>query len=302
MNIRKGIDISQLRKIFEDIFGGASGFWISIGGIFFLQIILLLVFISPLSSQYDKAYKSIGDLSTALENYTLKKDLYNDAWITSKKKEADLYDKETEKCKSFLKGRDERLKAFFMIEDREKGLIKVEDVALWKNEYIKRISALAMKLEANHITVSAGALPFQDWKADIPTWDAILPVQKRFWVLEAIVGIVSSHSNGIKKLEKLAFRESAASYDPSCAQFYTPMPLTIKVELPADHIQFLLHDILKSYIPFVIEDVTIVGTGNYFNSGLLNEDGEVLENGQNSRLSNPVIDVTIDAYVIDYKA
>jgi len=301
MNIGRDINFLQLRKIIPGIFAGALGFWISIGVVFFILLILLFVFISPLSNQYTKAYNEIEDLSTALERYALKKDLYNDTWIASIKQESELYDKELEKCKSFLKEKDNRLETIFSIQDPEKGLIKVEDEALWKNEYVRRVSALRTKLEANNIAVSEGALPFQNWGYDIPTWDTILPAQKRFWILEAIFRIALNNT-GITQLGKIMFRESSYTYDPSFTQLYTVIPITIKVELQADRIQFLLHDILKSDIPFVIEGITILSTDKILNPGPLMGNEDILNKGTNNHVSNPIIDVTIDAYVIDYKA
>lgn len=301
MNIGKDINFLQLRKNFPGIFTRAPGFWISMGIVFFVLLILLFVLISPLSNQCTKVYKEIEDLLTSLERYTLKKDLYNEAWIVSAKQESDLYEKEIEKCKSFLKEKDNHLEAIFSIEDPEKGLIKVEDEALWKNEYIKRTSALLTNLKANNITVNADALPFQNWGPDIPTWDTILPAQKRFWVLEALVNI-ALNDTGITKLVKITFRESSYTYDPSLAQIYTVIPVTMKVEMQADRIQFLLHGILKSKIPFVIEGISILSTDNILNSSPFIEDEDTLSKETNSHISNPIIDVTIDAYVTDYKA
>lgn len=70
-------------------------------------------------------------------------------------------------------------KQFFSREDAKKGLIKIEDEALWKNEYVKRVSALLTKLATNTIAVTEDALPFQNWGQDIPSWDTILPAQKK---------------------------------------------------------------------------------------------------------------------------
>ena len=254
----------------------------------------LFVFIFPLSNEYAKTYKDLDDLTIPLENYALKvKNIYNDKWITSKKLETDLYEKELEKCKSFLKEKDNRLESVFLIEDSIKGLVKIEDEALWKNEYVKRVSGLLTKLKANNITLGEGALPFHNWGSDIPAWDTILPVQKKFWILEALVNVALNNA-GITKLEKVTFRESSFTYDPSFAQHYTVIPLTIQVELQADRIKFLLHEILKSDIPFVIEGINILSTDKTFSSSSL------IKN--NDSMSNPIINVTLDIYIINYIA
>ncbi|HHT9114522.1 MAG: hypothetical protein HZA47_12375 [Planctomycetes bacterium] len=301
MDIGKGMNFSKLRNKLTGFFTGIRGFWISIGAIFLILLILFFVFIFPLSNQYAKTCKDLDDLTIPLENYALKvKNIYNGKWITSKKLETDLYEKELEKCKTFLKEKDNRLESVFFVEDSEKGLVKIEDEALWKNEYVKRVSELLTKLEANNIVFGEGALPFHDWGSDIPTWDTILPVQKKFWILEALTNIASNNA-GITRFEKITFRESSFIYDPSFAQYYTVIPLTIKVELQADRIKFLLHEILKSDIPFVIEGINILSTDKTFNSNSLMENANILANDTDNRFPNPIIDVTLEVHVIDCK-
>ena len=288
------MNFSKLRKDLTGFFTGMRGFWISIGAVFLIMLILLFVFIFPLSNKYAKTYKDLDDLTIPLENYALKvKNIYSDKWITSKKLEADLYEKELEKCKSFLKEKDNSLETVFVIDDPTKGPVRIEDEALWKNEYVKRVSGLLTKLKANNITLGEGALPFHNWGSDIPTWDAISPVQKKFWILEALVKVALNNA-GITKLEKIAFRESSFTYDPSLVKLYTVIPITIQVELQADRIKFLLHEILKSDIPFVIEGINIMSTDKTFSSSSLikNDDS----------MSNPIINVTLDIYIIDYIA
>ena len=288
------MNFSKLRKDLTGFFTGMRGFWISIGAVFLIMLILLFVFIFPLSNKYAKTYKDLDDLTIPLENYALKvKNIYNDKWITSKKLETDLYEKELEKCKSFLKEKDNSLETVFVIDDPTKGPVRIEDEALWKNEYVKRVSGLLTKLKANNITLGEGALPFHNWGSDIPTWDAISPVQKKFWILEALVNVALNNA-GITKLEKIAFRESSFTYNPSLVKLYTVIPITIQVELQADRIKFLLHEILKSDIPFVIEGINIMSTDKTFSSSSLikNDDS----------MSNPIINVTLDIYIIDYIA
>ncbi|MBI2472657.1 MAG: hypothetical protein HYV59_15695 [Planctomycetes bacterium] len=302
MDVGKELNFSKLRKNLTGFFTGIRGFWISVGAIFLILVILWFVFVFPLSIKYDQAYKGLDDLTTPLENYALKaKNVYNDKWVVSKTLEAGLYEKELEKCKSFLKEKDNRLEAVFLIDDPIKGLVKIEDEALWKNEYVKRVSELLAKLEANNITLGEGALPFHDWGSDIPTWDAISPVQKKFWILEAFINIVLNNS-GIIKLEKITFRESSFTYDHSLVKLYTVIPITVKVELEADRIKFLLHEILKSDIPFVIEGINILSTDKSFSSSSSMENEVPLPKEIDNLLPSSIIDVTLDVYVIDYTA
>lgn len=302
MNIGKNVTFLQLRKILPGIFAGAPGFWISMGVVFSILLLLLFLLIFPRSNQYARAYQDMQDLSIMLEKYAAKKDLYNNAWIASTKQQSELYDKELEKCKAFLKEKDERLEAIFSREDTEKGLMKIEDEALWKNEYMKRVSLLLTKLETHNVAISEGALPFHRWGPDIPAWDTILPEQKKFWILEAIVN-VSLNDTGVRRLEKITFRESSPTYEPSFAQLYTVIPITIKVELPADRIQFLLRNILKSDILFVVENVTILSTDSVLTPESLTGNESALSRRDTSHSVPPsIIDIVIDAYVIDYKA
>src|SRR3989304_3551646 len=302
MNIGKEMNFSKLRKDLTGFFTGMRGFWISIGAVFLIMLILLFVFIFPLSNKYAKTYKDLDDLTIPLENYALKvKNIYSDKWITSKKLETDLYEKELEKCKSFLKEKDNSLETVFVIDDPTKGPVRIEDEALWKNEYVKRVSGLLTKLKANNITLGEGALPFHNWGSDIPTWDAISPVQKKFWILEALVKVALNNA-GITKLEKIAFRESSFTYDPSLVKLYTVIPITIQVELQADRIKFLLHEILKSDIPFVIEGINIMSTDKTFSSSSSMENEDSLPKDIDNHLLNPIINVTLDVYVIDYTA
>ena len=299
-NLVRDMNFSCLKKTFTNIFTDVKGFWIFTGIAFLVLMTLLFACISPLSNRFNKSYSELDDLLTVLEKYALKKDFHNDKWVASKKREATLYDKEIEKCKAILKGKDEMLESGFSIEDPQKGPVKVEDVALWKREYLKKVSVLLAKLEANNIATSEGALPFQTWGSDIPTRDTILPAQKRFRILETIANI-AMNNGGITRLKKITFRESPYTYDPSFAQLYTVIPFTIKIELRAERIKFLLHEILKSDIPFVLEGITISGTGKIFNPSPLMESEYIMIKDTNDHQSNPIIDVTIDAYVIDYK-
>lgn len=296
--MNKNISFSQLKINFLRIYTGVLGYWICIGIIFLIIISLLLIFIYPLSNQYAKTHKDLEDLSAALERYTLKKDLYNEKWIASKKQEGDLCNKEIEKCKSFLKGKDDQLETIFLTEDIKKSLIEIKDEALWKNEYFRKISILLTRLKANNIALSDGALPFSEWGLNIPTWDTILPAQKRFWILEALVNIIAKDI-GIIKLEKVVFRDSSSSYNTSLSHLYTAIPITLRAEIQANHITVLLYELLKSDILFVIEGITILSTDKTYSTEPLEKNVFTKEN--NNYLSNPIIDITIDAYVIDYK-
>ena len=82
---------------------------------------------------------------------------------------------------------------------------------------------------------------------------------------------------------------------PAYTKIYTPIPVTIQVEIRADYIDFLLQEILRSDVPFVIENTIIMNTDKFFTPDEATKDAA-------NRLPCPIIDVTLDMYVIDYKA
>ncbi|MBI5308687.1 MAG: hypothetical protein HZB37_10250 [Planctomycetes bacterium] len=294
MKLGKNINFIQYVKAPSSLFTGARSFWISLGSIFGVMIIVSALLVFPLSKKCATAYKGLDDLSSMLEKYALKKDIYNGKWIASKKLEAELCDEETGKCKSFLKGRDDLLESVFVKEEPGKGIVKIEDEALWKLEYSKRVSSVLAKLAENNIAASAEAFPFSNWGLNIPAWKDILPTQKRFWILDAISRIALRKS-GITHIKKVTFRESPHAYNPAYTKIYAPIPVTIQVEVRADYINFLLQEILRSDVPFVIENTIIMNTDKFFNP-------DEATQGAASRLPCPIIEVTLDMYAIDYKA
>jgi len=278
MNIQEDNNTPQRRAFIKNYFSGVRGFWICIGICFCVFVICFFVFNYPLLKKREKMFKNLEDLSAMLKTYSLRKNLYNNTWITAKKHEAEMYDKETEVCHNVLKEMDTSLEAIFLIKTPEGGLIEVRDEALWKNEYVKRISALLTRLRESEIVFHESALPFHDWGAKIPVWDSILPEQKRFWILESLVDIILQDT-GVIQLQGISFRDSPHNIDAVYERLYFAIPFTIAVELEARRLQFLLHELLKPKIPFVIECVDIESTNK----------------------ANHSIDVIIDAYAIDYK-
>jgi hypothetical protein len=279
-------------------FTGVRGFWLSMGIVFLALLILFFVFIFPPMTQCKQEFKNLQDVSAILETYALKKDLYNDAWISSKNSEAELSGKELEKCMAFLKKKDDYLEAIFSREDTEGRVIAIEDEALWKNEYLRRISELITRLKSHNIDLSEDSLPFQEWGSYIPTWAEILPVQKKFWILDSLANVLVRDVGAIK-LEGVIFRETSHTYTVSLAEVYTAIPLTLKMELQADHILVLLQNLLTSEVPFVIENISILSTNKTYFAASPDEHADASEESKHSL--NPVIDVGIDLYVIDVK-
>ncbi len=294
MKIGNNLNIIRFVKVPPNLFTGARSFWITLGSIFGVLIIVSALLVFPLNKKCATAYKGLDDLSSMLEKYALKRDLYNGKWIESKKLEAELCDKENGKCKSFLKGRDDFLESIFTKEEPGKGFVKIEDEALWKQEYSRRVSSVLAKLSESNIAVSAEAFPFSNWGLDIPPWKDILTTQKRFWILDAI-SKVALRKSGITHIKKVAFRDSPYAYNPAYTKIYAPIPITLQVEIRADYINFLLQEILRSEVPFVIENTLMMNTDKFFTPDEATKDAA-------SRLPCPIIEVTLDMYVVDYKA
>ena len=87
--------------------------------------------------------------------------------------------------KVFYKERDRHLEKMFESVNGE----GIKDEALWENRYIQRKNVLLEKIETREISLGKNALPFKQWKVKIPTWEEIVPEQKRFWVTEELVRI-----------------------------------------------------------------------------------------------------------------
>ncbi|MCF6149509.1 MAG: hypothetical protein E3K37_12725 [Candidatus Kuenenia sp.] len=275
-------------------------FWIITGVIFLVMIIVFFTVNYSLLKQHTTIHNDLGNLSSMLERYALAKTTYNNKWISAKEQEANIYNEEIEKCRSLINRMDNQLEMTFSNNIPEKGVVKIEDEALWKQEYLKRGSLLLTKLEKSNIEFHESALPFYDWAANIPAWEEIIPEQKRFWILDALVNILLKNT-GVTKLEKISFKTVPNNIDTRYESLYSTIPLTISLELEAERVQFLLNELLKSGIPFVIENINIESTTkktSHMNSGKTL--GSSFKN-QDAFMAMPVINILIDAYVIDFK-
>ncbi|MBM4055192.1 MAG: hypothetical protein FJ264_11110 [Planctomycetes bacterium] len=297
-----GIDnnLSEEKKYKPAHFLSGYRFWIGTGIIFLVMIIVFLTLNYSRLKQHAAIHNDLENLSSMLERYALAKTTYNNRWISAKEHEMNVYTEEIEKCRSLINRMDNQLETIFSNNLPEKGAVKIEDEALWKQEYLKRVSLLLEKLERSNIDFHESALPFYDWAANIPTWEEILPEQKRFWILDALVNVLLKDV-GVTKLEKISFKSVPNNNDTRYEPLYSTIPLTITLELEAERVQFLLNELLKAGIPFVIENITIESTyKKTTTSGFKKKPGNGFKNN-NAFTAMPVIDIVIDAYVIDFK-
>ncbi|WP_347273073.1 hypothetical protein [Candidatus Kuenenia sp.] len=293
-------NLEEGEKHKRTLFSSLYNFWAIIGAVFLAMVIVLFVFNYSLLKQHATIHHDLENMSSMLERYALSKITYNSKWIRAKEAETDKYNDEIEKCRALIYRMDSQLETFFLNNIPGKGIVKIEDEALWRHEYLKRVSQLFAKLEESAIGFNGSALPFHDWGATIPTWDEILPEQKRFWILEALVNALLKNT-GVINLEKISFKTAPNNKDDTYLPLYSTIPLTISLALEAERLPFLLNELLTASIPFVIENINIESTGkktvgiNYRKS-----DGSTIEN-QDTFTAVPTISILIDAYVIDFK-
>lgn len=291
---------SEEKKHTKNFSSSIYRFWIITGIIFLVMIIVFFMFNYSLLKQHTTIHNNLGNLSSMLERYALAKTVYNNKWISAKEQEVNEYTEEIEKCRSLINRMDNQLETIFSNNIPEKGVVKIEDEALWKQEYLKRGSLLLTKLEESNIEFHESALPFYDWAANIPTWEEILPEQKRFWILDALVNVLLKNT-GVTKLEKISFRTVPNNNDNSYEPLYSTIPLTISLELEAERVQFLLNELLKSSIPFVIENINIESTTKKTSNMNSGKTSDSALRKQDTFMAMPVINILIDAYVIDFK-
>lgn len=293
-------NLAEGEKYMRNFFSSLYNFWAIIGAVFLAMVIVLFVFNYSLLKKHATIHHDLENMSSMLERYALSKITYNSKWIRVKEAETDTYNEEIEKCRTLIHRMDSQLETFFLKNIPGKGIAKIEDEALWKYEYLKRFSLLFTKLEESTIGFHGSALPFHDWDASIPTWEEILPEQKRFWILEALVNALLKNT-GVTNLGKISFKTAPNNKDDTYLPLYSTIPLTISLALEAERLPFLLNELLTASIPFVIENINIESTGkktvgiNYRKS-----DGNPIEN-QDTFTAIPIITILIDAYVIDFK-
>ena len=293
-------NLAKGEKHMESVLSSLYNFWTIIGAVFLAMVIVLFVFNYSLLKQHATIHHDLENMSSMLERYALSKITYNSKWIQAKEAETDKYNEEIEKCRALIHRMDSQLETFFLKNIPGKGIVKIEDEALWRQEYLKKVSRLFAKLEESTIGFHGSALPFYDWGTTIPTWDEILPEQKRFWILEALVNALLKNT-GVINLEKISFKTAPNNKDDTHLPIYSTIPLTISLALEAERLPFLLNDLLTASIPFVIENINIESTGKKtVGINYRKNDGNPIEN-QDTLAAMPTISILIDAYVIDFK-
>jgi len=285
------MDITNIKK---------NKFWLSIGGGVIFVIVFYFCVISPFRSRNSEKMESMERLLTRLERYEKKgHKIRNKKWIKTEEEKLEVIKRVQQEYKVFYKERDRHLEKMFESVNGE----GIKDEALWENRYIQRKNVLLEMIKNREISLGKNALPFKQWKVKIPTWEEIVPEQKRFWVTEELVRIVLMDELKVDYLEGINFEmEDAVSVNTN-TELYDIIPFTIKVSMNVESLLFLLNELLKSKLSFEIQTINIGGELNRLRvTKGARESSGLDQSAQKRRSRSPsIVDVVIDAYALDFK-
>jgi len=285
------MDITDIKK---------NKFWISIGGGIVFVIVFYFCVVSPFRSRNSEKMKSMERLLTRLERYERKgHKIRNEKWIKAEEEKLEAIKKVQQEYVLYYQERDELLEKLF---ETDKGE-EIKDEALWENRYIQGMNALLDKIKNRDIPSSKNALSFKQWNVGIPTWEEIVPEQKRFWITEELVKIILNNKLKVGYLESISFEREGAVSTIVSSEFYEIIPFTMKVSMDIESLLLLMNELLKSELPFEINTVNIGGELNRFR--MIKGAGESSRFGRSAQKRKfrapSVVDVVIDAYVLDFK-
>ncbi len=275
-------------------------FWISIGGGVVFVIAFYFCVVSPFRLRNSEKMESMERLLTRLERYERKgHKIRNEKWIKAEEEKLIAIKKIQQEYELFYKERDGHLEKIFESVNGE----EIKDEALWENRYIHGVNVLLDKIKKREIPLSKNALPFKQWKAEIPTWEEIVPEQKRFWITEELVNILLEKELKVDYLEGINFEMENAVSANANTELYDIIPFTIRISMNAESLLFLMNELLKSKLSFEIKTINISGELNGFRvtkgAGKSSRFGQ---SAQKRRSRSPsIVDVVIYAYVLDFK-
>ena len=285
------MDISDIKK---------NRFLLSLGGGLVFVIVFYFCVVSPFRSRNSKKMESMERLLTRLERYEKKgHKICNEKWIKTEEEKLEVIKRVQQEYKVFYKERDRHLEKMFESVNGE----GIKDEALWENRYIQRKNVLLEMIKNREISLGKNALPFKQWKVKIPTWEEIVPEQKRFWVTEELVRIILMDELKVDYLEGINFEmEDAVSVNAN-TELYDIIPFTIKVSMNVESLLFLLNELLKSKLCFEIQTINIGGELNRLRvTKGAGESSGFEQSAQKRRSRSPsIVDVVIDAYALDFK-
>ena len=275
-------------------------FWISTGGVIVIVIVFYFCVVGPFRSRNSEKIENLERLLTKLERYASKgHKIRNKKWIKAEKVKLKAAKKVQHGYEQFYKERDSHLEKIFGSIDGE----EIEDEALWANRYIQETDTLLNRIKTRAIPYGNNALPFKQWKEKIPSWEEILPEQKRFWITEELVDIILKDELKVDYFEGINFEMENAISDNAHTELYDTIPFTIKVGINVENLLFLINELLKSEWSFEIETVSLNGELNRLRmpetvTKSPRSGGSVQKR---SFLSPSIVNVVIYAYVLDFK-
>ena len=285
------MDITDIKK---------NKFWISIGGGVVFVIVFYFCVISPFRSRNSEKMESMERLLTRLERYEKKgHKIRNKKWIKAEEEKLEAIKKAQQEYELFYKERDGRLEKIFESANGE----EIKDEALWENRYIQGMNILLGNIKNREIPLGNNALSFKQWNEEIPTWEEIAPEQKRFWITEELVKIILNDKLKIDYLESISFEREGAVSANAYTELCDIIPFTIKVSMNIEGLLFLMNELLKSELPFEISTINIGGELNRYRMMKgAEESARFGQSAQKGKFRAPsVVDVVIDAYVLDFK-
>ena len=285
------MDITNIKK---------NKFWLSIGGGVIFVIVFYFCVISPFRSRNSEKMESMERLLTRLERYEKKgHKIRNKKWIKAEEEKLEAIKKAQQEYELFYKERDGRLEKIFESANGE----EIKDEALWENRYIQGMNILLGNIKNREIPLGNNALSFKQWNVEIPTWEEIVPEQKRFWITEELVKIILNDKLKIDYLESISFEREGAVSANAYTELCDIIPFTIKVSINIEGLLFLMNELLKSELPFEISTINIGGELNRYRMMKgAEESARFGQSAQKGKFRAPsVVDVVIDAYVLDFK-
>jgi len=285
------MDITNIKK---------NKFWLSIGGGVIFVIVFYFCVISPFRSRNSEKMESMERLLSRLERYEKKgQKICNEKWIKAAEEKREAIKKVQQEYELFYKERDGRLEKIFESVNGE----EIKDEALWENRYIQGMNILLGNIKNREIPLGNNALSFKQWNVEIPTWEEIVPEQKRFWITEELVKIILNDKLKIDYLESISFEREGAVSANAYTELCDIIPFTIKVSMNIEGLLFLMNELLKSELPFEISTINIGGELNRYRMMKgAEESARFGQSAQKGKFRAPsVVDVVIDAYVLDFK-
>ncbi len=261
------------------------------------MIALYLLFVNPFRLKNIKKAETIENVLARLERYERQGvKLLNTKWIKAEEDKLEKIKEIRREYEVFYKEQDRHLEKVFTSVNGD----EINDEALWQNRYIQEVNILQDKMRNHNIALTENTLPFKEWKVVIPTWEDIVPEQKRFWIAEELINIILKKEMNVRYLESINFEKEKELHANAHAELFGFIPFSIKIKMDAEGLLFLINEFSKSEICFEIETINVSGELDRRRSPKGAEKSYQPLHINNIQ-SPSMVDVIIEAYVVDFK-